>query len=114
MPARADSDADSHVRSDVDDDQEEVQRPQGSDDDEGEDLLEGAEGCMPLCRLESHAPSYQDDAASSACYAPTPYKLARLGRLTSTCTTMTAGRRRDVAADQRAASAQGLPADAAP
>ena len=51
VPPRADSDADSHVRSEADDDQEEVQRPQGSDDDEGEDLLEGAEGCVPLCLL---------------------------------------------------------------
>ena len=64
VPPRADSDGDSHVRSEVDDDQEEVQRPQGSDDDEGEDLLEGAEGCAPLCLLALHAPRHQDGAAS--------------------------------------------------
>ena len=60
------------MRSEMDDDQEEVRRAIGSEDDEGEDLLEGAERCMPPHLLKSYASSYQDDAAPPACYAPTP------------------------------------------
>ena len=47
LPPRGESDADSRVRTEVDD-EEEVQQAQGSDDDEGEDLLEGMEGCVIL------------------------------------------------------------------
>ena len=47
-PARSGAEADSRVHSDVDD-EEEVRRPEGSDD-EGEDLLEGMEGCAYDCR----------------------------------------------------------------
>jgi len=47
LPLRGESDADSRVRTEVDD-EEEVQQAQGSDDDEGEDLLEGMEGCVIL------------------------------------------------------------------
>ncbi len=53
-PARSGAEADSRVHSDVDD-EEEVRRPEGSND-EGEDLLEGMEGCAHACRTSPRPP----------------------------------------------------------
>ncbi len=75
-PARSGAEADSRVHSDVDD-EEEVRRPEGSDD-EGEDLLEGMEGCAHVCRplpRPSRTRMEQDDGAHPA---PLAQRDARL------------------------------------